>query len=118
MKSDYYPNKFLIYWFAMDLGYRYMLQKMPVANIKPMLYLPFKKGKIVNYALGKTVASFFNFLPAFFFIPFSGVLIAQGYDVTGVIVWHLAMLFITLAINFLNVFMNFRERSKFCVINL
>ncbi|MFT6197950.1 MAG: hypothetical protein ACJAXY_002294, partial [Nonlabens sp.] len=111
-------NRFLIYWFAIELGYRYMLQKMPVANIKPLLYLPFKKGKIVNYALGKTVFSFFNFLPAFFFIPFSVVLIVQDYSISGVISWHLAMLFITLAINFLNVFMNNMDKVFYPVIAL
>ncbi len=109
-------NRFLIYWVFADVGYRYVLQKMPVANIKPLLYLPFKKGKIVSYALGKTVLSFFNFLPAFFFIPFSIVLLAQEYSVTGVIGWHLTMLFITIAINFLNVFMNNMDKIFYPVI--
>lgn len=99
-------NRFLIYWFVFDLSYRYMLQKMPVANIKPLLHLPFSKSKIVKYALGKTAISFFNILPAFFFVPFSIVLIIQGYDIAGVISWHFAAFFITLSINFLNVFMN------------
>lgn len=99
-------NRFLIYWFTADLGYRYMLQKMPVANIRPLLYLPFSKSKIVKYALGKTLLSFFNILPAFFFVPFSIVLLAQGYSPVGVISWHLAAVFITLSINFLNIFMN------------
>ncbi|AUC78711.1 hypothetical protein CW736_04580 [Nonlabens sp. MB-3u-79] len=109
-------NQFLIYWIFADIAYRYMLQKMPVANIKPLLYLPFEKGKIVNYALGKTVVSFFNFLPAFFFIPFSVVLIVKGYSITGVISWHLAMFFITLATNFLNVFMNNIDKVFYPVI--
>ncbi|MDP5078688.1 MAG: DUF5687 family protein [Nonlabens sp.] len=99
-------NKFLIYWFAIDLLVRYFMQKMPVTNIKPLLYLPFTKGKIVKYALGKTVLSFFNVLPAFFFIPFSTVLLIEGYSPLCVISWHLAMLGITLSLNFLNVFLN------------
>jgi hypothetical protein len=99
-------NKFLIYWFVVDLLFRYFMQKMPVANIKPLLYLPFTKGKIVKYAIGKTMISFFNILPAFFFIPFSIVLLIEGYDPVGVISWHLAMLSITLLLNFLNVFLN------------
>lgn len=99
-------NRFLIYWFVMDLTFRYFIQKMPVENIKPLLYLPFTKSKIVKYALGKTVISFFNILPAVFFIPFSVVLLFQGYSVIGVIGWHLAMLGITLAFNFLNIFIN------------
>ncbi|WP_124979052.1 DUF5687 family protein [Nonlabens xiamenensis] len=99
-------NRFMIYWFFMDLFFRFMIQKMPVANIKPLLYLPFTKGKIVQYALLKTVISFFNLLPGFFFIPFSVVLLFQGYDPMGVISWHMAMLGITLSLNFLNIFLN------------
>ncbi len=99
-------NRFLIYWFVFDLVFRYFLQKMPVTNIKPLLHLPFSKGKIVNYAIGKTVISYFNVLPALFFVPFTVVLFIEGYDSLGIISWHLAALAITLSINFLNIFMN------------
>ncbi|MGB3590235.1 MAG: DUF5687 family protein [Nonlabens sp.] len=99
-------NRFLIYWFIFDLIFRYFLQKMPVANIKPLLHLPFTKGRIVQFALGKTVISFFNILPAIFFIPFTVVLLIEGYNPLGVISWHLAMLGITLSLNFINVFAN------------
>ncbi|KQC32304.1 hypothetical protein AAU57_02405 [Nonlabens sp. YIK11] len=111
-------NQFLIYWFAVDLIFRYFFQKMPVANIKPLLYLPFTKGKIVQYAMGKTVISFFNILPAFFFIPFSIVLLIEGYDPLGVIGWHLAMLSITLLLNFLNIFLNNLDKVFYPVVIL
>ena len=70
-------NKFMIYYIAVDLVFRYMLQKMPVTNIKPLLYLPFKKAEIVNFSLGKTILSYFNWSHAFFFIPFSIVLLMK-----------------------------------------
>ncbi len=109
-------NKFLIYWFAIDLVFRYFFQKMPVANIKPLLYLPFTKGKIVKYAMGKTVVSFFNILAGFFFVPFSIVLLVKGYDPLGVISWHLSMLAITLFLNFLNIFINNADRVFYPVV--
>jgi hypothetical protein len=111
-------NRFLIYWFIIDLTFRYFMQKMPVANIKPLLYLPFTKGKIVQYALGKTAISFFNILPAFFFVPFSIVLLINGYSVVGVIGWHLAMLGITFSFNFLNVFLNNSNKIFYPVLAL
>ena len=46
-------NQFMIYYLAFDLVFRYMLQKMPVTNIKPLLYLPISKSKVVNFSLGK-----------------------------------------------------------------
>ena len=70
-------NSFLFYWFLADLVMRFFLQKLPVMNIKPFLILPLKKSKIINYVLGKSVISFFNFLPLFAVIPFGIILIFE-----------------------------------------
>ncbi|MGB5402797.1 MAG: DUF5687 family protein, partial [Robiginitalea sp.] len=51
-------NRYMIYYIVMDLYARYMLQKMPVTNIRPLLYLPIKKDAVVRYSLGKTALSF------------------------------------------------------------
>ena len=99
-------NRFMIYYVVLDLVIKYLLQKMPVVNIKPLLLLPFSKSKIVDFALGKTMISFFNIIHAFFFIPFSIVLVAQGYDPLHVIVWHLGMMAMIYINNFINVFLN------------
>ncbi len=102
-------NKFLVYYMFIDLITRYFLQKMPVLNIKPMLYLPIKKGKIVNFALGKTVLSYFNIVHAFFFVPFSAVLLIEGYPLLNVIGWHLAIFALFYINNFLNVLINNKD---------
>lgn len=99
-------NRFMIYYLAFDLVFRYMLQKMPVTNIKPLLYLPISKSKVVHFSLGKTAISFFNVAHAFFFVPFSIVLIAQGYPAIQVIGWHLAMMALLYCNNFINVMVN------------
>ena len=99
-------NRFLIYYLVVDLLIKYFLQKMPVVNIKPLLILPFKKSKIVDFALGKTMVSFFNCIHAFFFIPFSVVLLIKGYDPLHVITWHIGILAMIYINNFINVFLN------------
>ncbi len=99
-------NSFMIYYVVADLVMRYMLQKMPVLNIRTLLYQPIKKNDVVKYSLWKTVASFFNIMHAFFFVPFSIVLISQGYDPLGVLGWHLGILALFFTNNFLNVMMN------------
>lgn len=99
-------NKFIIYYLIADLIIRYLGQKMPVVNIQPLLLLPFTKKKIVKFALGKTVLAFWNWMHAFFFVPFSFVLISQGFDPLGVIAWHIAMICFIYANNFINVFLN------------
>ncbi|KRD11342.1 hypothetical protein ASE21_06435 [Flavobacterium sp. Root901] len=96
-------NRFLIYYFLFDLIIRLLLQSIPVLNIKPLLVLPFKKPVIVHFSLGKTVLSFFNWVHALFFIPFSVVLAIEGYDITGIIFWNLGMLSFIYINNFLNI---------------
>lgn len=95
-------NEFIFYWFLADLFIRYFLQKLPVMSVKPFLYLPLKKGKIVHYVLGKSVLSFWNFLPLFAIIPFGIFALIDGSNVTMVLTWLALMIIITLIINFLN----------------
>ena len=111
-------NQYLIYYWAIDLGFRYMLQKMPVTNIKPLLYLPFKKNQIVNYSLGKTIVSFFNWSHAFFFVPFSVVLMVKGYNPLGVIGWHLAFMALVYCNNFINVMVNNKDAIFYSILSV
>ena len=99
-------NSFLIFAILGDLIFRYLMQKLPIMNIKPMLILPIKKSSLVHYVLGKSSFSFFNFMSLFFYVPFSIVLMKEGYAVNGVLGWFFAMLFIIQATNFLNFLIN------------
>ena len=102
-------NKFLIYYFALDLGVRFLMQKIPVLNIRPLLNLPFKKSTIVNFSLGKTGLSFFNSIHFFFFFPFTIVLLIEGFDIISVLTWHLAMFSLIYINNFLNIIINNKD---------
>ncbi|PKV48804.1 hypothetical protein ATE84_0818 [Aquimarina sp. MAR_2010_214] len=108
-------NRFLIYWLVVDLLFRYALQKMPVINIKPLLILPFKKRKIVSFAFGKTVFSFFNSIHAFFFIPFSIVLIGNEYPVFDVLLWNIGLAALIYSNNFLNIILNKKDNLIFVI---
>ena len=99
-------NGIIFYYLIGDLVLRYTLQKMPVMNIRTLLYLPLKKISVVRYSLWKTIFSFFNIMHAFFFVPFSLVLVSQGYDPLGVIAWHFGMFALFYANNFINIMMN------------
>ena len=101
-------NKYLIYYLFGDLVIRYFFQKMPVTNIKPLLNLPIKRDTIVHFSLGKTSISFFNMLHAFFFIPFTVVLLMNGYGFQ-VILWHLGIMALIYANNFINVLLNNKD---------
>ncbi|WP_409417736.1 DUF5687 family protein [Flavobacterium sp. PS2] len=99
-------NKFLIYYFLFDLVIRLLMQAIPVLNIKPLLTLCIQKKTIVHFSLGKTVLSFFNIIHAFFFIPFTIVLLIEGYDILSVIFWHLAIIALIYINNFLNILLS------------
>jgi hypothetical protein len=99
-------NKFLIYYFLFDLVIRLLMQAIPVLNIKPLLTLAIQKKTIVHFSLGKTALSFFNIIHAFFFIPFTIVLLIEGYDILGVIFWHLAIIALIYINNFLNILLS------------
>jgi hypothetical protein len=93
---------FLFYWILGDLMMRFFLQKLPIMTVKPMLTLPIKRSQIVHYVLRKSAVSFFNFLPLFAIIPFSGVLIHEGYNTSTVLIWALVVTIIVLINNYLN----------------
>lgn len=102
-------NKFLIYYFVIDLLVRYFFQKMPVLNIKPLVILPIKKGIIVHFTLGKTILSFFNWTHALFFIPFSVTLVMNDYSPLHVIAWHIAIAALIYTNNFINILINNKD---------
>jgi hypothetical protein len=99
-------NSYLFYIFATDLIFRYLMQKLPIMNIKPLLILPIKKSKLVHFVLRKSAFSFYNILPLFFYIPFTIRLVGKGYDTTGAWGWFLGVFLITQSINFLNFLVN------------
>ena len=99
-------NSFLLYAIIGDLIFRYLMQKLPVMNIKPLLTLSIKKSKIVHFILIKSSFSFFNIIGLFFYIPFAVVLMVEGYEVVGVLGWLFTMIFLVQAANFLNFLIN------------
>jgi len=111
-------NKYLIYYFVLDLVIRFFMQKMPVMNIRPLLALPIKRNSVVHFALAKTTISFFNLLHAFFFIPFSIMLVLNNYSLPSVVLWHLGIVGIIYANNFINILLNNKDSIFYPILAL
>ncbi|MNJ99351.1 hypothetical protein D3C87_171270 [compost metagenome] len=111
-------SKYALYYMVFDLMVKLFLQKIPVINIRPLLTLPIKRSTIVNFALGKTALSFFNIIHAFFFIPFSIVLIINDYDPINVVLWHVGMMALIYCNNFINILTNSKDWVLYVVIAL
>lgn len=95
-------NTYLFFYILGDIVLRFFLQKLPVMSVKPLLPLPIKRNKVVHYVLRKSAFSFFNFLPLFAFIPFSIMLLINDYPTTSVLAWLVAVILVTLIVNYLN----------------
>lgn len=102
-------NKYLIFYFLADISVRLALQKIPVMNIKPLLLMNIKKATIVKFTLGKTLFSVFNIFQLLFFVPFTIVMLFQGYNVLTTLLWFVAMMSIVYFLNFLNVILNNKD---------
>jgi hypothetical protein len=95
-------NSYFFYWVVADLLMRFFFQKLPVMSVKPLLPLPIKRSTVVNFVLGKSALSFFNFLPLFAFVPFSIMAIRDGMSGSMLLSWLMAVILITLLVNFIN----------------
>lgn len=126
MIEDGFPNQdplvvvsnYLIFWFMADLAFRFFMQQLPVMNIKPYMVIPIKRKTVIHYLLGKTTLSFFNILPMFFFLPFSIVLLFQGYEPLQVVCWFFSMLFFTISLNYLNFLLNKNNKFFYVIISV
>ncbi|WP_338376092.1 DUF5687 family protein [uncultured Flavobacterium sp.] len=111
-------NKFIIYYLVFDLLFRFFLQKMPTLAIRPFLNQNIKKNSIVHYTLGKTILSFFNFIHWFFFIPFTLVLIKEGFSPLSSVLWGLSMLLFVYANNFIAILIDKKDSIFYAVIGI
>lgn len=97
---------FMLYWVLIELFFRYFMQKLPVMDVKPLLVNPIKKSSITHYILAKSGLSGYNFMALFIAVPFSVVLMAQGYPPLNVLAWLFAIICIVLTINYTNFIIN------------
>src|SRR5210317_1977735 len=108
-------SSFMIYWLLFDLLIRYFLQQLPVMNIKPLMIIPVKRNVVIHYLLGKTLTSFFNFIPLFLFLPFSIVLMTEGYPKSQVIPWFFGVMFLSFSNNFINFIINKSNKAFYII---
>jgi hypothetical protein len=96
-------NSFILYGFAVGFLLRFFMQKVPVLSIQPYMHLPVKKSTLVHYVLGKSLLSFFNFIPIVLFTPFIVFQMAPWYSGFQLIGYILAIIFMVLSVNFLSI---------------
>lgn len=96
-------NNFVAIWIVMELFMRFMLQTLPVLNIKPLMINNIKRKTIIHFVLTKSIFSFYNILAPLAIIPFGIWCIREdNYSVVQITGWIIAMLSLVLVINYAN----------------
>lgn len=95
-------SRFFLFYVLADLVLKYFLQQLPAENIKPFLSLNITKKQITGYTFAKILISFFSWVFFLFMMPFSILLISNGYSTAGVI----SMFVMSSSMVFINTFIN------------
>ena len=104
-------SNMLFYIFAFWVVGRYFSQATPIINMKPLLLLRIKRDKIIRFSLNKTIFSFFNLISILYLLIFSLTIYSpEKFDLTQLIIWNLSMYLILYITNFLNIYLNNKDR--------
>ena len=94
-------NGLIIYYLAFEFFIRFFLQNVPVMSIQPYLHLPIKKGKMINYMLGKSAISPFNLIGILFFAPFSYRVVADSMGAESAWAWLIFIVGLALSLHYI-----------------
>lgn len=97
-------NGALLYYFAIDLILRYLMQSLPVMAAQPYFHLPVRKSVIVNYMLAKSKFFILNYLPLLVFIPWAVKSVAVQYSPIQALYWIMGLVFLIFTNNFIIVY--------------
>ena len=96
-------NNFVLIWIVVELVFRFMLQTLPIINIKPLLTIPVPKKKVIHYVLLKSLFSFYNLLTILVILPFAiFVYVKEDHSLGALLAWVISMIALTLIINYAN----------------
>jgi hypothetical protein len=105
-------NGALLYYFAIDLIRRYLMQSLPVIAAQPYFHLPVRKSVIVHYMLVKSKFFILNYLPLLVIIPWAINVIAVRYSPEQAFFWLLGLIFLIFTNNFIIVYVKRQIFSK------
>jgi len=102
-------NNFLLLWFCFEFVIRFLLQNLPVLNIKPLLVQRISRNRIVHSLLGKSFYSFYNTMTLTIALPFVLVNLKESdYTALQLFSWLLAVMGFVFFLNYLNLWIQKR----------
>ncbi|MFD2744249.1 MULTISPECIES: DUF5687 family protein [Sphingobacterium] len=96
-------NRYLLFWFLGELVLRFVMQQLPVINVKPFLIQRISRDNISHYLLSKSIFSFYNLLSPLLFIPFAVACWSVGdYRFSTLLAWLIAIIGTSWSLHFFN----------------
>lgn len=80
-------NSWLIYFFLMEMMYRFFLQKMTVIELEHYLHLPIGRNKIIHFLLARSFFSPFNLIVLLLFVPVYITEAVPAYGTAAALMW-------------------------------
>lgn len=106
-------NRFILLWFVCELMMRYILQNLPIINMKPFLVQNIKRKEIVRVLLIKNFFSFYNILAPLIIIPFAiWNFVKEDFSTMQILGWTIALLSLVLVANGLNLLIQKKITAK------
>jgi hypothetical protein len=103
----------MLWYLAIDLFIRCLLQPLPTIEILPYLCLCIRRKKIVNHLLFRSSVNIFNLLPLFVLIPFSIKILLPQYGITHMLVYISGFSLIIILNNFLAVLIGYLAQKRY-----
>ncbi len=94
-------NNYLVYFFLLEMMYRYFLQKMSVIELESFLHLPISRSKIVHFLLLRSFISPFNLIPILLFTPVFITAVSGDYGSTVAVFWLLTIIMTSWSVHWL-----------------
>lgn len=94
-------NNYLVYFFLLEMMYRYFLQKMSVIELESYLHLPISRSKIVHFLLLRSFISPFNLIPILLFTPVFITTVSGDYGSSVAVFWLLTIIMTSWSVHWL-----------------
>ncbi|MFD3003633.1 DUF5687 family protein [Pontibacter toksunensis] len=105
-------NGALLFYFLVDLFFRFVMQELPVLAVQPYLHLPIPKQKLIHFVLLKSVPNFFNLIFLLIFLPFMISAVIPEYGIGAALAWLFDAIALTFVNNFLLIYFKRQLSNK------
>lgn len=110
--------KVIAYYFSAMFVIRFLMQQLPVLEVRPYLHLSVKKRNLLHFILGKGSLNFFNLISIIFFTPFAFFQIAFYHGNLIALAWLISMISIDLSLNYLIIYIKKQMVNSLTIVTI